>query len=327
MINEFRGQNLWTEPKSRPGVVVVGGTGHVGAALCRFLSGRGHRVVSASRSDSLRFDDLNIEHICFDVMDSRMEGMLPEAQVAVICPWVSGTRRPTTGAWVDRLVHMLAESDTRTVIYLSTIWVYGETPSGLLTESTPLVPTSSYGMAHAANEATLRVGAAELGVDVSILRMANLVGNDPFFRLRKKIAFAHELMEMAVSDHRIVLRSPPSTPRNMLPRGLFHHDICSLIDRPHEKGREEVFNLGSCSTSSVLDLAAQIARIAEHFHGRKVEIEHPEELTPQATFQVDTARIRSLAGPAPDDLVGELSMILQDVTASSAETRLEGKPL
>ena len=256
-----------------------------------------------------------------------MEGMLSEAQVAVLCPWVSESRHSTTGTWVDRLVPMLAESGTRTFIYLSTIWVYGEAPSGHLMESTPLVPTNSYGMAHAANEASMRVGAAELGVDVSILRMANLVGSDPFFRLRNKIAFAHELMEMAVSDHRIVLRSSPSTPRNMLPRGLFHHDICSLIDRPHVKGREDVFNLGSCSTSSVLDLAVEIARIAEHYHGGRVEIEHPEESTPQTRFHLDTTRIRSLAGPAPDDLVDELSMILQDVTASSAGTRLEGNPL
>lgn len=327
MMNETCGKNPGTETDSRPGVIVVGGTGYVGAALCQFLSDRGHQVTAASRSALPMIDDLDIAHVRFDVMAPSANVLPPEVSVAVICPWVHLAQGPTAVPWVDRVMPMLVDSGTRTVIYLSTMWVYGDSPVGLLTESMQHLPTSAYGMTHADNELSVRVGATSLGADVSILRMANLVGPDPFFRFRQKTAFAHEFMEMAVWNRRIVLRSPPSTPRNMLPRTLFHHDVGSLLDRPRVEGRVEVFNLGSCSTSSVLDMAVQISQIAENYHGHGVGIEYPDESTPQPTFHLDTTRIRSLAGPAPDDLEAELSMILEDVCASRDETRAEGRQL
>ena len=44
-------------------------------------------------------------------------------------------------------------------------------------------------------------------LDVTILRMSNLVGPDPCYPLRVKIDFVHELMATAVDDGLIELRS------------------------------------------------------------------------------------------------------------------------
>ncbi|MCS5684033.1 MAG: NAD(P)-dependent oxidoreductase [Acidimicrobiales bacterium] len=301
-------------------VLVIGGTGHVGAGLCLFLSSRGHPVTAASRSQNPVFTDSGIERLSLDVLDPPGNEHFPRSPMAVICPWVDQAHGDRSRPWIDLLLRQLVEVGTRSLIYLSSMWVYGGEPRGLLTESTPVAPTDYYGSAHARNEDLLVAGAAELGVEVSILRMANLVGPDPFFRHRTKVSFAHELMAMALFDRSIVLRSPPSTPRNLLPRTLFHHYLLPLVDRQFVRGRIDFFNMGGSSTSTMARLAGEVAAMAEQYHGGRVAIEHPEELNPQPPFRLDTTRIRALAGPDADDLGRELSMVLQDVVANSDPT-------
>ena len=326
MTNEDPFLSSATGRNGRPPVLVIGGTGHVGASLCQFLSARGHPVTAASRSQELVFDDSSIKRLELDLLAHSNTDRLPNSRVAIICPWVDQPDSAGFQPWLDHLVQLLVEIGTRSFIYVSSVWVYGREPKGRLTESMPAVPTDAYGLAHAANEAYLAECADELGADVTILRLANLAGPDPFFGFRTKIAFAHELVEMAFRDRSIVLRSPPSTPRNMLPGSLFHHDIGALLDRRSVEGRVDTFNLGSGSTSTMIGLAREIAVMAEGNHGDPVSIEHPEESETQTQFHLDTTKIRLLAGVGVDDLASELSMILQDVAAIHDPISTRGKP-
>ena len=311
----------------RSPVLVIDGTGHVGASLCQFLSARGHPVTAASRSQEVIFDDPSIERLELDVLAHSNPDRLPSSKVAIIVPWVQQPDDVEHRPWLDRLVRLLVGAGTRSVIYVSSIWVYGREPRGCLTESMPVAPTDPYGSAHVANEASLTKCADGLGVDVAILRLANLVVPDPFFRSRTKIAFTHELMEMALLNRLIELRSPPSTPRNMLPGSLFHHDIGTLLDRRPVEGRVETFNLGSASTSTMINLAKEIAVMAEGHHGNRVGIKHPEELEVQPQFRLDTTKIRQIAGPHVDDLSGELSRILRQVVSVRDPAAVIGKPV
>ena len=303
------------EPDQRPSILVVGGTGHVGAPLCNFLLERGHHVTAASRSDRLVFESPAINRIQFDVTNLNDPAPLPRSTTAIICPWVDDPNE-TASPWIGHLLKRLTEVGLDSIIYFSTMWVYGVRPHGLLTESTPAASTNSYGTAHHRNESILTEYSQDLGLDVSILRMANLVGPDPFYRSRSKISFVHELVEMAVKDQSIVLRFPPSTPRNLLTRTLLHHDLAALCDRQTVESRVDVFNLGSGSTTTLVEVARQIAHLGEGYHGRPVRVEHPGEPITQPTFHLDTTRIRSLAGPGPDDLAAELQLVLEDVVKS-----------
>ena len=186
-----------TDP--RQPVLVIGGTGHVGAALCCFLLRRGHQVTAASRTDQPVFESPAINRIRLDVTDTADNGPLPPLTTAVICPWVEKSPK-IDSHWMEHLLQRIATAGYRSVIYFSTMWVYGARPQGLLTESTPVSPASPYGISHLQNETLLRECAEDFDLDVAILRVANLVGADPFFRFRSKVAFAHELVTMAIED-------------------------------------------------------------------------------------------------------------------------------
>ena len=301
--------------RQMPPILVMGGTGHVGAALCNFLLDRGHPVTAASRSTSPVFESPAIGRTRVDVSDLTNSAPLPASATAVICPWVED---PTGSApsWISHLLKRLSDSGTSTVIYFSTMWVYGTRADGFLTESTPTAPDSPYATAHLRNESVLEGCAQELGLDVSVLRMANLVGPDPFYQSRSKVSFAHELVEMAIRNKVILLRSPPSTPRNLLTRTLLHHDLTALMDRTAVEGRVETFNIGGGSTGTMAGLARQVADIGESYHGVSVEVEHPNELNALPTFHLDTTKIRTLAGPGIDDLTAELELVMEDVVHS-----------
>ncbi len=303
------------EPDQRLPILVIGGTGHVGAALCNFLLDRGHPVTAASRSTHPVFESPSIARTRIDVTDLTNSTPLAPSATAIICPWVDGSGG-TGSHWIGHLLKRLARTGTTSVVYSSTMWVYGTPAEGLLTESTPTAPTNPYATAHLRNESVLTDLAQELGLDVSVLRMANLVGPDPFYQSRSKVSFAHELVEMAVEDKVILLRSPPSTPRNLLTRTLLHHDLAMLLDRTAVEGRVETFNVGGGSTTTMAGFGRQVAEIAERYDGIPVRVEHPGELITQPTFHLDTTKIRTLAGSGVDNLTAELELMMEDIVHS-----------
>ena len=300
------------EPGWRHPILVIGGTGHVGAAMCNFLLDRGHPVTAASRTDSPVFESPAIRRTRLDVTEPTGTTPLPPSATAVICPSVDNSSGAEP-SWIGHLLERLAGVGTNSVVYFSTMWVYGAPADCFLTESTPTAPTSPYSAAHLHNESVLTDRAQDLGLDISILRMANLVGPDPFYRYRSKVSFAHELVEMAVRNKVIVLRSPPSTPRNLLTRTLLHHDLTAVLDRNVVKRRVDIINLGGGSTTTVVEVARKVAEMTERYDGAPVRVEYPSEPTAQPTFHLDTTKIRSVAGSGTDDLTAELELILKDI--------------
>ena len=315
MSEPVTAQILSDQVDQLPPILVIGGTGHVGAALCNFLLDRGHPVTAATRSTHPVFESPAIGRTLIDVTDLTDSTPLAPSATTLICPWVDDSKGGEP-SWIDYLLKRLANSETSSVIYFSTMWVYGTPAEGLLTESTPTAPTNPYATAHLQNESVLTNCAQKLGLDISVLRMANLVGPDPFYQSRSKVSFAHELVEMAVEDKVILLRSPPSTPRNFLTRTLLHHDLAMLLDRTAVEGRVETFNVGGGSTTTMAGFGRQVAEIAERYDGIPVRVEHPGELITQPTFHLDTTKIRTLAGSGVDNLTAELELMMEDIVHS-----------
>ena len=149
--------------------------------------------------------------------------------------------------------------------------------------------------------------------------MSNLIGSDPLHRHRSKISFAHEMAAMAINDQRIMLRSSPSTPRDLLARSRLHHDIDALVERSPNPGRVEILNAGGDQTTTVGAFARRIAKVATEYHGQIVSIEHPEDPSDQMTFVLDSQKLRSIAGPCPNDLDREISMVFNDVRSTTSD--------
>jgi nucleoside-diphosphate-sugar epimerase len=307
-----------TAPRvNRHRILVVGGTGHVGAALAVHLSGQGHHVVATGRRLPPPLGDPQIQTVTLDLARPDLDDRIGLCDTAILCPWV--LEGEASSDWVTAMTTGLQQLGVGSVLYFSSMWVYGEPLAGTLTERNTPRPTSFYGAAHLANELALTDSGARLDLDISIIRMSNLIGPDPLHRHRSKVSFAHEMAAMAISEQKIVLRSSPSTPRDLLTRSRLHHDVDALIDRSSNPGRIEILNAGGDRTTTVGAFAHRIAKVATEYHGLPVSIEHPEDPSDQMTFVLDSQKLRSIAGPCLNNLDREISMVFDDVRSMASD--------
>jgi dTDP-6-deoxy-L-talose 4-dehydrogenase [NAD(P)+] len=184
---------------ARRRALVVGGTGFIGAAICRRLRARGYEVVALSRrgaSDAPAglpdspFPDFGpaLRHARLDLVscaDAEIDALLaaehPDAVVnAAGVAWGCTERemRDLNTVLVERLVAALGRTLPKArLVQLGSVHEYGAQPQGrILTESMVPRPTTAYGSAKlGATEEVLRAGRAGLVPGV-VLRATNVVG-------------------------------------------------------------------------------------------------------------------------------------------------------
>lgn len=304
-------------PKSS--ILIVGGTGHVGASLTLHLADQGHQVTASAREPSPGLGNPKISEIPLDLR--RPSEGLPAVpfETAVICPWVLDDQASSN--WLDLLIADLVTRGLRSVLYFSSIWVYGEPLVGKIDEQTTPTPTNAYGKKHLDNEVLLAQAAVEHELDVKVLRMSNLIGANPLHGHREKVSFSHEMATMALHDRRIVLRSPATTRRDLVARARLHHQIDALLKQTYKPGNVETFNLGGGQTTTVGDFARSIAAAATRYHGDAVDIEHPDSPEDPLNFHLDSSKIEAIAGLWHNDLNHEVSQIIEDVLARGERQR------
>lgn len=301
------------DPQDRQRILIIGGTGHVGAALSLHLAERGHQVTVTGRRPVL-LSDPRIRTVLLDLAQPDLDKGIGPQDTVILSPWVA--TGATSSNWVTELINHMADLRMRSVIYFSSMWVYGKPLRGNISELMEARPADAYGIGHRANEQVLAAEGSRLGLDITLLRMSNLVGADPLYSERLKVSFTHEMAAMAIQDCRIVLRSAPSTPRNLLARSRLHHDIDAILQRVESPGRIEILNAGGDQTTTVGAFARRIANAATEYHGHAIPIEHPEDQEDKVDFVLESEKVRSLAGPYPNDLDREISMVFDDVLST-----------
>jgi nucleoside-diphosphate-sugar epimerase len=301
------------DSEDRQRILIIGGTGHVGAALGLHLAGRGHQVTVTGRRPVL-LSDPRIRTVLLDLAQLDLDKEIGPQDTVILSPWVASGA--TSNNWMAELINQMSDFQIRSVIYFSSMWVYGKPLRGNISELMEAQPADAYGSAHRANEQVLAAEGDRLGLDITLLRMSNLVGADPLYPKRTKVSFTHEMAAMAIQDCRIVLRSAPSTPRNLLARSRLHHDIDAILQRVESPGRIEILNAGGDQTTTVGAFARRIAKVATEYHGYDIPIEHPEDQEDKVDFVLESEKVRSLAGPCPNDLDREISMVFDDVLST-----------
>lgn len=159
-------------------VVVIGGSGHIGAYLIPALVEQGHEVVNVSRGLSGGYRPhpawASVEQVCLDRTAEERSGRFATA-IAALRPQIAvdliSFDLPSTQALVEAL-HGTVEH----FLHCGTIWVYGRNTTVPADEDDSPDPFGEYGINKAAIEAWLLDASARHGFPATVFRPGHIVG-------------------------------------------------------------------------------------------------------------------------------------------------------
>src|SRR5260221_8372420 len=166
-------------------VLVTGGAGLIGMPLREALTAKGHAVTAIDVTDFGR-DDPGLEIMSITDEAALMDLFGRSAFDAVIhCGAISGPMmaqgEPMRIVEVNiggpgRLLDLARRYGLRRFVLCSSISVYGNVGKAVITEDTPLRPTSVYAASKVAGEQLLRAFTAEYGLSSVSLRIGRVYG-------------------------------------------------------------------------------------------------------------------------------------------------------
>jgi UDP-glucose 4-epimerase len=285
-------------------VLVTGGLGFLGRNLVDALLDESVRHVivvddcSNSSSDIPEHWTQRVEHIDTSVTDSEWLGRIPEVNTVFhfACKTLLECRAdPVTDAEVNavstlRMLEYLRRLDgpAPTLVYPSSVSVYGVTPARAIDENFATHPCSQYGVSKLAAEKYVQMYAARYGLYTAITRLSNVYGPGQTPR-NPYCGVVGIFLEQAATGR----------PLTVIDDGTQVRDFTFVTDAiravlwagadPSARGR--VFNVSSGRPTSIRELADEIRRL---FPG--VTIEHRPASTIDSIRHrvIDSSEIRKL---------------------------------
>lgn len=161
------------------------------------------------------------------------------------------------------LVRAAMAADVARFVQLSTSKVYGNNPSGMVTEETITHPTSHYAITHRAAE-----DYASLHPDAIVLRLANGFGAPADLATPCWGIMVNEFGRQLVTTRRIVIRSDGLAWRNFIPLD----DVIVALRAAATILPMGTYNLGAAESMTIRAMADRVAAVGEGVLGFRAEI-------------------------------------------------------
>ncbi len=242
-------------------ILITGASGLIGGRLIEHLIESGHwRIRAASRVT--RAWPGGVEGCVTDI--SRPATLHEACQnVDALVNLSSMTERScasdpqaaltANGGGALALVSAASKAGVPRFIQVSTYKVYGNNPSGRLTEDSPAAPQSHYAITHRVAEDY----AISLHPDSVVFRLANGFGAPVNAAVGAWEIIANEMCRQAVVDGRVTIRSSGRAWRNFVPIG----DVVRALHAAALGLPAGRYHLGSPESMSLLSLAERIVRV------------------------------------------------------------------
>jgi UDP-glucose 4-epimerase len=200
-------------------------------------------------------------------------------------------------------------SGVKQFVYFSTIHVYGPNLSGIITEETPPNPINTYSQTHFEAEKIVLNNKSGF-----VVRLSNTIGHATEINSSAWKLIANDLCLQAVKRKSMKINSSGKQLRDFISSSNIGNAIEVLLNQNHENFGNNIFNVGSGQTISILDLAKIIQEKYDELFGFKPpisRIEIPNENYP--TFTFSTHKISQLGFNNSLEIKQEISKILKSI--------------
>jgi len=268
-------------------VLVTGGLGCIGAGLSQLLSNAGFNViigssrVDAKLPDSLKkcelayidLEDIDLlVNLCYEVdyivhlaaINAEQSQTNPELAVKV------------NGVGTYNLVQASVKAQVNYFLYFSTAHVYGAPLQGEIDEKLLPRPLHPYAITHRLAEDFLIESIRKYNLPGSILRLSNVVGLPLVKEANCWMLFVNDICRQAVLNREIVIKNNPYIERDSVSSEYIYKVVCDFLDhKPHSD--LPIYNLGSGSSKSLLDIAQLVINRCETLFGFVPRLIHSKD--------------------------------------------------
>lgn len=250
---------------------VLGGTGFIGQHLVQDLVGRGDAVTVLSRSDANAARQSNPVFsvdavqwvrgdwsdpvalaaaargvdVCFHLVSTSLPRSSNEDPVADLITNVGGTLR--------LLEHVVALGVKKVVFVSSGGTIYGKPQFLPISESHPLEPNCSYGIGKLAIEKYLQLFSTLHGLDFGIVRLSNPYGEGQ--QVNRAQGAVSVFLDRVLRGQSIDIWGDGSIVRDYI---YVADAVDGILRAADYQGPEKIFNIGSGTGRSLIDILAQI---------------------------------------------------------------------
>jgi nucleoside-diphosphate-sugar epimerase len=207
------------------------------------------RIVGTTRSAEQaaalgreRFGGRSVEMLVFDGSSCALADATAQADALLVSAAPADGRDPVLTAFQNEIAHA---PRLRSLIYLSTLGVYGDSGGAWIDETTPTAPESARrGGARLAAEQAWQALGTQRNLPIAILRLGGIYGPDQNNLLRLKRGTVHRVVKPGHVSNRIHV-----------------HDIAQAIDAAFAQRANGIFNVVDdepASPSEQIAFAAQL---------------------------------------------------------------------
>ena len=215
--------------------------------------------------------------------------------------------------YTRRVVEQAGQIKKLRFIYLSTIQVYGNSLTGVITETSPTDPQDAYSQTHLDAERIVEHAHNTQQLEGIRLRSANGFGAPMSPDAKIWQIIANDLCRQAVETKKLTLKSHGLQSRNFVP----FTDVCSAVYHslgmsPQQTG-DGLFNLGGRKTLQIIQMAELVATRCGTVLGFTPKIEKPNE-TPDSVppaFEYSSDKLLATGFILNCDLEKEIDSLLQ----------------
>lgn len=261
-------------------ILITGALGNLGLWLTEHLLAKNYQVTILAKKTKNLGIEKKVSFIQADITDKNSLKILNKKHFSHIIHLASfnDTFRenyPQKALEVNtlgtrNLLENLQKETLENFIYFSTFHVYGNA-QGIITEESPINPRHDYASTHYFAEIYLRQFANTHQLPYTIFRLSNSYGCPKDKGSTKWYLILNDLAKMAIEQKRIVLKSNGRSIRDFIWMGTVANVVQQTIELTNAPN--DVFNLSSEQTFSMLEIAEYVQEAYLDTFGQKIPIE------------------------------------------------------
>jgi UDP-glucose 4-epimerase len=270
-------------------ILITGGLGYVGGRLAQNLSGL-YKVLISTRSEitpsirSVFNDDVSfISHSALLAMDSFPDGIETVIHLTALNE-IDSVKYPSDAIRVNidhtrEILEIAIKKNVKRFIYFSTIHVYGKNLVGRVDEQTLPRPTHPYAITHRAAEDYIVAAHDSRKIEGIVVRLSNSFGMPALPTVNRWSLLVNDICRQAVTTGTIQLHSNGCQYRDFITLTDVENAV-KLLLKVDGVGSENVFNLSSERSITVLEMANLVAETCYETLGVRVPVRVPENSVP-----------------------------------------------